>query len=320
MSQIQIAMSGVTAGTYGNSKQIPTFSVDARGRITWAADVNIEPNLQILVDDDPRQKKTLNLNIDTVRFQSGEGVSVKMINEGILEFSLDKNTIDEILDNSSFTKVFTGKVKGLNGTTYVDTTTNVLSNGILTFDENYIRGSFIELGDESAYDRATVRIISSSETPSLEITAASSGFSCANIDLTSYKNSFHNQETLQNNDSLGQIRFNGFIKTPAGNDTANLALINSSLTQESDGVSTLPHVKIDFICMNGPDVTKAKIASFDNKGTLSAPILKTGIYSDTVSRDSSIPSPEVGMIIFISSTGKFQGNIDGTVNGWNDLN
>jgi hypothetical protein len=48
--------------------------------------------------------------------------------------------------------------------------------------------------------------------------------------------------------------------------------------------------------------------------------LKTAVYADDTARDLAIPSPAVGMIIFNTATGKFQGNTDGTVSGWAALN
>jgi hypothetical protein len=48
--------------------------------------------------------------------------------------------------------------------------------------------------------------------------------------------------------------------------------------------------------------------------------LKTAVYNSNLQRNLAIPTPEVGMIIFNTATGKFEGNIDGTVTGWVALN
>jgi len=319
MQPIQIAPSGVTPGRYGNSKQIPTFNVDQRGRLTFAADVNIEPNLQIIVNDDPRQNKTLNLNIDAVRFQSGEGVDVKMIDSGVLEFSLDKNTINEIIDNSSFNKIFTGIVRGLNGITFVDTTNKVLSNGTLTFNKNNITGGSVRIGDEEDHKASAVSITGFNDYAGLEINAQSDNMYGPRIDLVAYKNSVDNKAPVIQDDTIGQIRFNGYISTPDGDLIRNLTTINSKIVSTASDPTTPPETCIELICTNTGRHT-AKIASFNNRGVFSAPVIKPGVYPDEAQRNSAISTPEVGMITFISSIGKFQGNVDGTHNGWVNLN
>lgn len=81
MSQIQIAMSGVTAGKYGNSKQIPTFTVDARGRMTWAADLDIETTVTVKAGN---YNKSINLNVDTLNFNDSDTVSFAHTDDGII--------------------------------------------------------------------------------------------------------------------------------------------------------------------------------------------------------------------------------------------
>jgi hypothetical protein len=48
--------------------------------------------------------------------------------------------------------------------------------------------------------------------------------------------------------------------------------------------------------------------------------LKTAVYNSNLQRNLAIPTPEIGMIIFNTATGKFEGNTDGTVSGWVALN
>jgi hypothetical protein len=56
-------------------------------------------------------------------------------------------------------------------------------------------------------------------------------------------------------------------------------------------------------------------------GTVNASVaIKTGVFADNTARDTAIPSPSIGMIIFNTTTGKFEGNTDGTTGGWVALN
>lgn len=48
--------------------------------------------------------------------------------------------------------------------------------------------------------------------------------------------------------------------------------------------------------------------------------IQTAVYTNATARNLGIPSPARGMIVFNTATSKFEGNIDGTVSGWVDLN
>jgi hypothetical protein len=69
---LTLGNSGVTAGGYGSVTQIPTFSVDSKGRITAAANVTISTTLNIAGDTgtDP-----VALATDTLTFKGGDGIT-----------------------------------------------------------------------------------------------------------------------------------------------------------------------------------------------------------------------------------------------------
>jgi len=61
--------------------------------------------------------------------------------------------------------------------------------------------------------------------------------------------------------------------------------------------------------------TATPSATLDVRG----PIMP-GTYADATARDAAIPTPVAGMMIYLTGTSKFQGNTDGTITGWVDLN
>jgi hypothetical protein len=61
--------------------------------------------------------------------------------------------------------------------------------------------------------------------------------------------------------------------------------------------------------------TSTPSAKLDVQG----PILP-GVYADATARDAAITSPVAGMMIFVTDVAKFQGNTDGTITGWVNLN
>jgi hypothetical protein len=48
--------------------------------------------------------------------------------------------------------------------------------------------------------------------------------------------------------------------------------------------------------------------------------IQTAVYANATARNLAIPTPARGMMVFNQATSKFEGNIDGTVSGWVDLN
>jgi trimeric autotransporter adhesin len=69
---LELTNTGVGAGTYGGATQIPTFAVDADGRITSAANVAISTTLNIAGDTGT---DAVALATDTITFVGGDGIT-----------------------------------------------------------------------------------------------------------------------------------------------------------------------------------------------------------------------------------------------------
>lgn len=86
---LTLGNSGVTAGTYGGATNVPTFVVDAKGRITSAANVSVATSLSISGDSGT---DTVSLLTDTLTFEGGDGITSTVTNNKA-SFAVDNTVI-----------------------------------------------------------------------------------------------------------------------------------------------------------------------------------------------------------------------------------
>jgi hypothetical protein len=83
VTTLDLDNTAVTAGSYGSTTKIPTFTVDAQGRLTAAGEADLATQLDLGADNAHGGYK-LDLLTDTVKFVGGEGIDTDYSTDGTL--------------------------------------------------------------------------------------------------------------------------------------------------------------------------------------------------------------------------------------------
>ena len=142
---LTLGNSGVSAGGYGSVTQIPTFSVDAKGRITAAANVSISTTLNIAGDTGT---DAVALSTDTITFVGGDGITtVAYSANSNVKFDVDNTVVRTTGGTISGDLAITGNL--------------VISGNTITQDVETIRteDSLITLAANNAADAIDIGFV-----------------------------------------------------------------------------------------------------------------------------------------------------------------
>ena len=129
---VTLADTGVGATTYGNTTNIPQITVDSKGRITSASNVEVSiPSTLSLTGDSGSD--TVNLNSGTLNFDGGDGVTTTVTDDQV-SIAVDNTVVRTTGAQSVEDLSVTGNLTVTGQTTYANTTTVNLGDNIITLN------------------------------------------------------------------------------------------------------------------------------------------------------------------------------------------
>lgn len=227
---LDLKTTGVSAGSYGSTTKIPTFTVDTKGRLSAAGEVDVGTNLSIAGDTGT---DTISLLVDTLTVAGGEGIDVSVANNTITISGEDASSTNKGVASFSTTgfNVSSGSVS-LSGTVIQAITTD---SGELVASSNAIS----ILGGEG------VNVTHSGTTISVDAEIATD----SNLGVASF-----NANTFSISSGAVDVKSGGIVNSQLKNSSLTIGSTTISLGSSSTSLAGLTELTVDNLNINGNQI------------------------------------------------------------------
>ena len=155
--QGNLKTTGVSSGTYGGSSNIPVFSVDSKGRLSYAANVSIATSLNISADTG---SNTINLATETLTVSGGAGITTVIDPTDTIKIDVDDTVVrantaslNQTIDGDI---TITGNLIVTGNTTTVDVNTLSVEDSLISLAKNNTTDA-VDIGFYGHYNDGTSR-------------------------------------------------------------------------------------------------------------------------------------------------------------------
>jgi hypothetical protein len=151
------AVSGLSAGTYGNTSSIPVVGVSANGRVTSISTVSISTDLSISGDSGT---DTVHLATDTLNFAGGAGIT-SAVTDNVVTFDVDNTVVRA--NTASLNQTIDGNISISGNLTVLGTQTTVntqtlnIADPLLYLASNNYSSDIVDIGFVGNYYDGTQR-------------------------------------------------------------------------------------------------------------------------------------------------------------------
>ncbi len=288
-------MSGVVPGTYGNENQVPSFTVDARGRLVWAANIDISPTLNVEIGNN---RKTLNLKTDSLKFLDSSSIKFEQNDEGIIA-NLESSILSKsfLQQHGALIKndlgIITEDIKTLSLTSFGKVKSESVESNSISISEIFSsNGDFIE-GKFKQFSLTTSG--AQSQGPF--------GASFTGISLKKSRGNSSEIKDIELQDNLQSLNFEGYLNGKY-NSFGGISCKVLPHNNQMAGLTYLYSLDQNF---------DLQVAGIIGKVFLAPIFCSTGMTED----DKSNPDIPTGTIAYNQTLDKFQGYTKNS--GWVDL-
>jgi hypothetical protein len=261
--QGNLKTTGVSSGNYGGATQIPTFTVDNKGRLSFAANVAISTSLQVAADTGAN---TIDLASDTLTLVGGDGITSSIDPANNVKFDVD-NTVVRTSGNQSIVGDFaiTGNLIVSGNTVTQDVENISTKDSLIKLAANNV-GDVIDIGFYGQYNEDGIKYAglirdASDEGKIFRLFADETTDPSGNV--VSYETV--NRATLDANIIADTVEIRGFNvldKTNSAFDLANTATNTAQAAFDlANGTSGVANTDVTNISIIGADHGSASVVA-----------------------------------------------------------